>query len=282
MPRRPLIVAGAGRLGTVLGGWFASAGIPVVAVASRSRPHARRAGQRAQAAAAWRWGDLLQRLPTLAPPILVLAIPDDALAAAANLLAAARKDWHGAIVVHTSGALPAAVLRPLQRRGAAIGSLHPIMTFPPPNAAANAPSPAGVVFSLEGDPAAVKLLRVWIRRWRGRELKLSAAAKTTLHAAATLLGPGAVVLMATAERRLRAAGLRGAQLATARAGLVALLQTTAANLAASPTEAAFTGPWARGDVGTVQRHQHQWTRSADRRLHAALTRAAAQALPGKH
>lgn len=279
MPR-PLILSGAGRLGTAFAAWLADAGVPVAAVASRTRAHARRGARKAQAASAWGWPDFLRQVAVLPAPVLLLAIPDDALAPVALTLASIRKDWRGAVVLHTSGALPAAILRPLQQRGAAIGSFHPMMTFPARDRPA--PSPAGVVFSLQGDAGAIRLMRSWVRRFHGRALLLSPAAKAGFHAAATLLGPGSVVLLAAAERHLRDAGLRGTRLRTARAGLVSLLAATAANLRVAPTAASFTGPWARGDAGTVNRHRREWQRSADRHLHQALVLAAQELLPVKH
>lgn len=269
--RRPLVIVGAGRLGRALCVWLHAAGVPVAAVADRKLAAARRGARLSGAEAAWDWPRLLRHLRDLPPPLLVLAISDDALPVVARELAKARAGWRGAVVLHTSGAQPAVVLEPLRRQGAAVGAMHPMMTF---SSADAPPAPAGVVFSLEGDAAAVAAARRLVRRWRGRELRLNSAQKTALHLAATLSGPGAAVLMAAAEDHLRRAGFSGARLRRARAGLAALLEATAAHLARMPTRAAFTGPWARGDARTLAAHRRRLSSSAESRLYKAVAAAA--------
>lgn len=246
-------IVGTGRLGSALRHWFADSGAPAEIV-----PHA--------GVAAWR-----RRLPQSPPGSLLLAVPDDALAPLARQLAAARRDWRGWRILHTSGALDSSVLAPLRRGGAAAGSLHPMMTFPPPGR--RAPVSKGIVFSYEGDAAARRAAAGLIRRWQGLPLPLAPGLKTAYHLAATLVGPGAVVEMAAAETVLRRAGLRGPQLARARQGLRQLLAATATNLQQG-LPAAWTGPWARGDRQTITRHRRQLPTPALRRLYHALLAAA--------
>ncbi|HEY8056246.1 MAG TPA: Rossmann-like and DUF2520 domain-containing protein [Terriglobales bacterium] len=246
-------IIGSGRLGSALRQWLGPIGVPATVV--------RHAG-----VAAWRRG-----LRSAAPGGLLLAVPDDALAGLGRDLAAARPEWRGWRVLHTSGGLDSSVLAPLQRRGAAVGSLHPMMTFP--RAGRPAPAPEGIVFSYEGDPGARRAAAALIRDWRGLPLPLAPGVKTAYHLAATLVGPGAVVEMAAAETVLRRAGLRGAQLARARQGLRRLLGATAANLE-DGLLAAWTGPWARGDRQTVARHLRQVPTPELRRLYRALLASA--------
>jgi predicted short-subunit dehydrogenase-like oxidoreductase (DUF2520 family) len=229
-------VVGAGRAGSAVAAWLrASEGTPP-AVVGRGR------------LAPW-----FARLADEPPGGLILAVPDDALAGVARDLARHRAEWRRWTVLHLSGARDASVLAALRRRGAAVASLHPMMTFPPPSARGK-PSPRGVVFTLEGDRAAVQAARRLVRGWGGQALGLSAKAKSAYHLAATLVGPGAVGQMFAAEAILRHYGLRGAQLARARGGLVRLLAATAENLGRMPTAAAWTGPFARGDKATQLLH----------------------------
>jgi len=258
---KPVIVIGAGRMGTALRRWLAEGQRPVRAVRGR------------------RVDDFRTRWEAMPPALMLLAIPDDALAPMAKRLAA-WGSWQGWRIVHTSGARPAAVLDPLRQAGGAVASMHPMMTFSPQSATL----PDGIVFSLEGDKAAVQAAAKLVRAWRGVALRLSPAEKAAYHLAATLVGPGAVVQMAAAEAILRLAGLNPGQAKRARAGLVRLLGATAANLTAGTTVAAFTGPWARGDRGTMRLHR-RWLKAglADsrlRHLYAALELNGRAWLPG--
>lgn len=196
-----------------------------------------------------------------AAPVILLAVPDDALAPLAAALArraaganAGRSPWQGKIVLHASGLQPASALAPLRRRGAAIGSLHPLMTF---GAGRPAPPPGDLVFAVEGQPAAVRAARQLVAHWGGRVLALHAAEKPLYHLAATWASPLVAVNIAIAAAMLQRAGLRGRRLAVARIGLARLLTQTAANLAAAAPAgglaSAWTGPIARDDRQTIRR-----------------------------
>ncbi|MGH9476831.1 MAG: DUF2520 domain-containing protein [Terriglobales bacterium] len=242
------IVVGNGRVGRALSAWQAKSGTSVRAPIS----HRGFAG-------------FLRTLARQPRGGLLLAVPDDALPEVARRLAAARPDWSGWCVLHTSGARPAAVLHPLARRGAAVGAMHPMMTFthaPPP-------PPLGIVFSLEGQAAACRAAGKLVAAWGGLPLPLSAAGKAAYHLAATLVGPGAVVNMAAAEMILKRAGFGRQRLRLAQRGLLRLLRTTAANLEAGPAHA-WTGPWARGDSATLARQRRLLPTPALRRLYAGI------------
>jgi predicted short-subunit dehydrogenase-like oxidoreductase (DUF2520 family) len=236
-------VVGAGRAGSVVASWLAQ---------SESAPP--RLLDRRQFEA---WLGQLSGEP---PGGLILAVPDDAIAGVARLIASRRPEWRRWCVLHLSGARDSSLLAPFRRRGAAAGSMHPMMTFPTSSRRGarsrrgNRPQPRDVVFTLEGDPGARRIARRLVRDWRGQGLTLNARAKSAYHLAATLVGPGAVAQMFAAETVLRHYTLRGAKLATARAGLANLLSATAANLKVMPTRAAWTGPFARGDKATQLLH----------------------------
>ncbi|MGH9468342.1 MAG: DUF2520 domain-containing protein [Terriglobales bacterium] len=250
-------ILGTGRVGTALVPWLRAAGAPPAAAVGRRRLNV--------------W---LGQLPESGPAGILIAVPDDALPELARRLARARKDWRGWCVLHTSGTRTSAVLAPLARRGAAAGSLHPMMTF-----TRRAPSPRGVICSIEGDTAATRTARRLVRAWGGVALALDGEAKAAYHLAATLVGPGAVVEAAAAEAILREAGFSGARLRCARQGLLQLLRATAVNLERG-SAAAWTGPWARGDRATIRSQRQRLSTPALRRLYDGLT-AAAQAHLGQ-
>src|SRR4051794_35611223 len=118
----PLVVGvvGAGRVGAVLGAALNAAGHRVVATAAVSAASRDRAA-RLLPEAEIRPADDVARAAT---DLLLLAVPDDALAAVVRGLATTGALHDGQIVAHTSGAHGLAVLGDV--RGMA---LHPAMTF---------------------------------------------------------------------------------------------------------------------------------------------------------
>ncbi|MBV8932482.1 MAG: NAD(P)-binding domain-containing protein, partial [Kutzneria sp.] len=117
-------VISAGRVGSVLGAALARAGHVVVAVSAVSDDSLRRAER------------LLPGVPVLAvdqvatrADLVLLAVPDDALAGLVRGLAATGSLRPGQIVVHTCGAHGVSVLRPAADLGALPLALHPAMTF---------------------------------------------------------------------------------------------------------------------------------------------------------
>ena len=241
----PLTVLGTGRMGSSLCRWIAASHLPLAVIVTRSLARARRLQRETGAAE-------VARLDAWKPTagILLLAVPDDAIAATAQRLARVAADWQHITVLHTSGAQSSETLAELRNCGAAVGSMHPLMTFPR-NAAI---SPEGLVFALEGDARAVRAARQLVRHWRGRALQLDADQKAAWHLAATLACPLSVVPYAAALHVLRQAGLTPSALRSAQRGLLRLLQQTTGNLAAG-LEAAWTGPFARGDRHTIRTHQ---------------------------
>jgi predicted short-subunit dehydrogenase-like oxidoreductase (DUF2520 family) len=97
--------------------------------------------------------------------VVLVSVPDSALGAVAAQLAAARLDWAKKIVLHTSGMWPGAALARLRKKGAAVGSMHPLYIFQRP-----LPQLAGVYFTVEGDHAANAMARRLIRAWGGEFL----------------------------------------------------------------------------------------------------------------
>jgi predicted short-subunit dehydrogenase-like oxidoreductase (DUF2520 family) len=288
LPRPRAVVIGAGRVGSTLGQWLADSHYRLAAVVSRTPASAARLGRRLRvpsfslpeleraAAGAPKRAHLPRRRAAPARTALpaaelwIIAVPDRQIACVAAALArggfptastrVTQRPWRGRVVLHTSGVLPAAVLEPLRRAGAAIGSLHPLMTFPPPGKRIALLSPRGLLFAVEGQPAAVRAAAALVRRWQGSVLRITAARKPAYHLAASLACPMVVIAFAAAVRTLEGPGRsdaarnpRNVRNLGLRRGLLRLTQQTVENLA-SGLDAAWTGPLARGDVETVGLH----------------------------
>jgi predicted short-subunit dehydrogenase-like oxidoreductase (DUF2520 family) len=232
---------GAGAAGGALARALAAAGVPVVAVTAKGpeRAHALAAAIPACAAVPTAQ-DVADRAD-----LVVLAVPDRAIA---EVCASVR--WRAdAAVVHCSGAHSLDVLEPARAAGALVGGCHPLQTLT--GAPEDAARLAGSVFGIEAEEPLRGMLADLVESIGGRPVFLSARDKALYHASAVLISNYTVTLAATA------AGLWEAFGVDRRDGLRALLpllQGTVANLDQHGVPNALTGPIARGDFGTLERH----------------------------
>jgi len=151
------------------------------------------------------------------------------------------------VVLHTSGSLDSSVLGPLADAGAETGSIHPMQTF----SGQSVPDLAGCVFGIEGSPKAMKVARKMIRQTGGVAARLNGGNKAAYHAAGSIACGQVLALLETATRLLMAQGFTRRQAARA---LLPLTRQTLDNFERIGPRAAWTGPMARGDFSTVQRH----------------------------
>ncbi|MHB8053873.1 MAG: Rossmann-like and DUF2520 domain-containing protein [Candidatus Aminicenantales bacterium] len=239
-----IAIIGTGRLGTSLGNALARAGLEIAGLADADLRAARKAKKiigsgraTTDAVAAARSAD-----------IVFIAVPDAALTTVIGRLENGGFEGRGKTVFHTSGAEPAERLAPLAQRGAAIGSFHPAQSFSRP--ATPAAHFRGVVFGLEGGPAAVKTGKTIARKLGGYPLVLSREQKTLYHAACVLASNLFVPLFDLAVETMAAAGVSAPQ---AKKALLTLVEGTLRNVKHFDAADALTGPLARLDFGTVER-----------------------------
>lgn len=236
-----LAIIGAGRVGSALARAAHQAGYMLVGVASRQPEHA------AVLAASVNTSpqapiDLLHTAD-----VVFLTVPDDALSHIALELAHIQPSKPHQAIVHCSGALSSSVLAPLADRGWITGSFHPLQAF----ATTSVEIQPGITWAIEApDPLRDMLLRL-AHNLGGVALELAPEHKVLYHAAAVIASNFAITLAARAVDVLGMCGM------TADAGLNALLpllQGNLANLAHVGLPHALTGPLARGDWGTIERH----------------------------
>lgn len=247
-------LVGPGRVGSSLALWAVARGARCLTVAGR-------AGSEAARHLAERLGARVDGAAQLAAPeaaLVLLAVPDPQLPEVVRRLPAPGRSH--AVALHVSGAFGAAVLQPLGRTGWRTGSFHPLRAFPavePDLARA-----AGTFFALDGDAEARALGRRLADAFGGTSAVVGDAERPLYHFAATLAAGGVVTLLATAVALGRRIGLPEAALS----GYAQLARGALAAAERDPA-AAITGPVARGDLDTVERHL------------AALAAAAPEFLP---
>jgi predicted short-subunit dehydrogenase-like oxidoreductase (DUF2520 family) len=165
--------------------------------------------------------------------LLVIATPDAAIAEVAQQV----EPDPATVVVHLAGSLGLDVLDPHPRKA----SLHPLVALPTPDVGAR--RLVGAWFAVTGDPAVRRLVDAMF----GRAIRVADEQRAAYHAAASIAANHLVALMGQVQRIGAEAGVPfEAYLDLARAALD--------NVADLGPAAALTGPVARGDDVTVQRH----------------------------
>ncbi|ABF41148.1 conserved hypothetical protein [Candidatus Koribacter versatilis Ellin345] len=199
-----------------------------------------------------------------------LCIPDAALAPCAKALAQ-KREWRGKIVLHSSGALSSDELQPLRDKGAAVASVHPMMTFAPEATT----QLAGVVFALEGDHKAVEAARRLVTSLHGNEFVIAKENKVLYHAFGSFLAPLLLTTLATAEKVGEQAGVPPKLI---REAMKRIVGQTVDNFFKLGAEASFTGPFIRGDVSVVKKHLKALD-PTQREAYVGLVKAALAYLP---
>jgi predicted short-subunit dehydrogenase-like oxidoreductase (DUF2520 family) len=238
-------IVGAGRLGTVLGAALGRRGWRVEAVYDRDA----RASRESRLIIGQGRATTDIRVPARAGAVVVLTVPDDEIGRVAARLARSGGSWTGRYVFHASGLLPARVLDPLRKRGAAVASLHPVQSFPDKSAPARVFN--GVSWGVEGDAAAVRAAEGIVKDLRGHVLLLAEGDKPLYHAACSLASNALAGLEGTAAGLLAASGMGEKEAAEV---LLPLVQGTLQNVKKLGWKGALTGPVARGDIATVRAH----------------------------
>lgn len=246
MPDRPTLrvgIVGAGRVGAVLGAALRGAGHDVVAVSAVSEASRDRAEL------------LLPGVPVLPVPevvaaaqLVVLAVPDDALA---DLVAGLHSTgtWRpGQLVAHTSGRHGLAPFAPVAETVLPL-AIHPAMTFT--GTSLDLSRLAECCFGITAPEEMRPVAETLVVEMGGEPVWVPEESRGRYHAALAHGSNHMVTLVAQALEILRSAGIDPADRV-----LRPLLQASLDNALASG-DAALTGPVARGDAGTVAAHLHE-------------------------
>lgn len=244
-PARLMVgVVSAGRVGSVFGAALARAGHTVTAASGLSAASIRRAET------------LLPDVPLLPPDevargadLVLLALPDDALAGMVRGLVATEALRPGQIVVHTSGAHGIDVLRPAVEVGALPLALHPVMTFTGRAEDLQRMTACSIgVTAAEGDEAAWNVGEALAMEMGAEPVRIPDSARGLYHAALAHGANHLMTLVADCAELLRDSGITQAE------RLLGPLLSAALDNVLRHGDRALTGPVARGDVGTVRAH----------------------------
>lgn len=204
--------------------------------------------------------------------IVFLAVPDDVIAEVVAQLALSDLQLTRA-VIHLSGVHDLQVLSMLQT--VEIGSFHPMFPFREGTRLTGA----------EGMLVGIEASQGWLRNTLvemadalgGKPVVLHEGKKTLYHTAAVMASNYLVTLFDVSWRLMTETGVPPA---LAREALVTLMQGNLDNLREVSPEQALTGPIARGDTATVQKHLVALSGRLEETLYRELGRGTVGLAPG--
>jgi predicted short-subunit dehydrogenase-like oxidoreductase (DUF2520 family) len=191
--------------------------------------------------------------------LVLIATPDHAIAEVSAAIEADERS----IVAHLSGATPLAALGTHSRRAA----IHPLMTLPDPTTGAASLRDGWCAIS--GDASSLVAATDVVAAVGARSFVIAEEDRAIYHAAACVASNHVVALLGQVERLAAAAGVPFAAFRP-------LVQASIDNAFTLGPRDALTGPAARGDWGTIERHLHALlaTEPIERAVYLAGVRAA--------
>ena len=155
------------------------------------------------------------------------------------------EDLTGKLIFHTSGADPSSILKPLDKKGALLGSLHPLQTFPDIESAIDV-LPETNIF-IEGDEKAIGMLRRIAEQIGSGVFVIDGKDKVLYHLCAVFVCNLLCALFYSGEGIMDKIGIEFAP-------FIPIIRATVRNIEKKGPLASLTGPVVRGDAKTVKAH----------------------------
>jgi predicted short-subunit dehydrogenase-like oxidoreductase (DUF2520 family) len=232
---------GAGTVGTALAILLSRKGYAVTGVYSRSRSSARKLAREVPGC---RVLNSSQEVANAAD-LIFITTPDNAIAGVVSQV-----KWPaGRSVIHCSGADSTDILEPARKSGAMVGCFHPLQTFAGVRQAIdNIP---GSTFAIEASEPLLDTLKDIAAALDGHYIELKASDKVAYHTAAVFASNYMVTLVKMATDLWQTFSIPSDQATRA---LLPLIRGTLNNIEIIGIPQCLTGPIARGDIGTVNKH----------------------------
>jgi predicted short-subunit dehydrogenase-like oxidoreductase (DUF2520 family) len=232
---------GAGKVGAALALNLSKTGYPVVVVADKDKT------------AAERLADSIDRcIPAPSAQaaadradFIFITTPDDEIGPVCDTV-----QWkQGQSVVHCSGAASIEVLASAAGRGASTGSFHPCQAFA--SAAEALKNLPGSTFAIEADDPLAGILETIALALGSGHIRLGQGDKALYHAAAVLVSNYVVTLLKISTDFFYDMGIKRASAVKI---LMPLMKGNLLNIERMGIPDGLTGPIARGDTGTIEKH----------------------------
>ncbi|MFC1940855.1 Rossmann-like and DUF2520 domain-containing protein [Chloroflexota bacterium] len=232
---------GTGTVGTALAIGLSKRDYQVVAVSSRSQASAKKLAQTIKGCQSVNTNQAVAD----AAELVFITTPDGIIAQVAPEV-----QWHpGQSVVHCSGADSTDILEPAKKSGAQAGAFHPLQTFA--NVKQAIDNIPGSTFAIEAEEPLLTALKFMATTLEGNWIELKAGDKVLYHAAAVIACNYMVTLVKLATDLWQTFNIPTEQATKA---LIPLLRGTLNNIENVGIPQCLTGPIARVDTGTIEKH----------------------------
>jgi len=236
-------IIGAGMVGTAIGYLLKKAGYEIVAIADKSAAALRRAQSYTGGKACRKPQEVLREADCI-----LITTPDDIILSVCKDIARSPL-IKGKYIFHMSGAGGLDLLDPARKAGAAVASIHPLQSFSSiDNAIQNIPSS---YFGITADAKAKTQAETIVLALGGKPIYISSQQKSLYHAAACVASNYLVSLLNVVESIYQSIGINEND---AKKAYLPLIYGSLKNIELSGSVQALTGPIARGDSGTIQKH----------------------------
>jgi predicted short-subunit dehydrogenase-like oxidoreductase (DUF2520 family) len=236
-------IIGAGMVGTAIGFLLKKAGYEIMAIADKSTPALLRAQSYTGGKSYSKPLEVLRDADCI-----LITTPDDLILSVCKDIARSPL-IKGKYIFHMSGAGGLDLLEPAKKAGAAVGSIHPLQSFSSiDNAIQNIPAS---YFGITADAKTKIPAKTIVLALGGKPIYISSKQKTLYHAAACVASNYLVSLLNVVESIYQAVGINEKD---AKKAYLPLIYGSLKNIELSGSLAALTGPIARGDSGTIQKH----------------------------
>ena len=253
MNRPSISIIGVGVLGASLGYLLMRNGYRIVGVSSRSMRSARGSVKFIGGGTPYN----LNLDAALGAEVIFITTPDDAIKKVCDEMVKGGAIRDGSFVFHMSGALPSNILASARRKGASIGSIHPLQSLATrKEAITNLP---GSYYNIEGDRKAVTIAKRIVRDLGGKEMVIPTKRKILYHSGAVFASNYLITIFSAGIELLRVAGIPRSK---ALPGLLSLVKGTVKNIENVGIPMALTGPIQRGDISIIEGHILEIRRSA--------------------
>lgn len=235
-------IIGAGKVGTVIASALKAKGYEVAVIASR-RQESLETAKRYVGDAVTYTRDV--RDVVAASDVIGVTTQDREIHHVAREIAGYFQNLRGKVFFHTSGAHTAAELTPLDDRGAGIGSLHPLQTFPDIESGI-AVLPSTYIF-IEGDDAALPSLEKIASSLGSKAVCIESSHKVLYHLSAVFVCNLLCALLYEGEQIMH-------EIDIDLVPFYPIINATLRNIEAKGPLLSLTGPVVRGDAGTIVAH----------------------------